>query len=116
MPPKQAQAKTRTIAGIVLLALGSTVMITYAGVFAWGLAGTLSSSTSLYAGLGMASLNAFQALAFDHSLFFSIALRMLVLFSAFTMTLIGIALLPKRAPGVTAGARRGASALPEGDQ
>jgi hypothetical protein len=97
MPGKQAQAKIRTFTGITLLALGSTVMITYAGVFAWGLAGTLSSPTSLYARLGMASLNVFQALAFDHSLFFSIAPRMLVLFSAFAMTLIGIALLSKRA-------------------
>jgi hypothetical protein len=116
MPGKQTQAKIRTLTGIVLLALGSAVMITYAGAFAWRLAGTLSSPTSLYAGLGMASLNIFQALAFDHSLFFSIAPCMLVLFSAFTMTLIGIALLPKRAPGLTLGARRGASARPIGGQ
>jgi hypothetical protein len=116
MPGKRTQAKIRTLTGIVLLALGSAVMITYAGAFAWRLAGTLSSPTSLYAGLGMASLNIFQALAFDHSLFFSIAPRMLVLFSAFTMTLIGIALLSRRATGVPVGARHGASALPKGGQ
>jgi hypothetical protein len=116
MPRKQTQAHIRTIAGIVLLTLGSTIMITYVSVFAWGLAGTFSSSTSLYAGLGRASLNVFQALAFDHSLFFAIALRMLVLFSALAMTLIGIALLPKRTTGATAPRTRSLSALPKGDQ
>jgi hypothetical protein len=116
MPGKQAPSNIRTFTGIVLLAVGSTVMVSYAGALAWGLAGMLSSATSIYAELGMASLNVFQALAFDHSLFFSIAPRMLVLFSAFTMTLIGIALLPKRAKGVTAPGRRGEAALPEGDQ
>jgi hypothetical protein len=117
MPGKQAPANIRTFAGIVLLAAGSTVMVSYAGALAWGLAGILSSPTSLYAGLGMASLNVFQALAFDHSLFFfSIAPRMLVLFSALTMTLIGIALLSRRAAGVPVGARRGASARPIGGQ
>lgn len=114
MPGKQAQSKIRTFTGIALLALGSAVMITYAGAIAWRLEGTLSSPTSLYAGLGMASLNVFQALAFDHSLFFSIAPRMLVLFSAFAMTVIGIALLQKRAAVVTVGPRCGASALPKG--
>jgi hypothetical protein len=116
MPGKQAPANIRTFTGIALLALGSTVMITYAGAFAWRLEGTLSSPTSLYAGLGMASLSIFQALAFEHSLFFSIAPRMLVLFSALTMTLIGIALLPKRSTGVTAPGMRTLSALPKGDQ
>jgi hypothetical protein len=116
MPGKQAQAKIRTFTGIALLALGSAVMITYAGAIAWGLAGTLSSPTSLYAGLGMASLNVFQALAFGHSLLFSITPRMLVLFSALAMTLIGIALVSRRGAGGTLGARRGASALPEGGQ
>ena len=114
MPGKQAQANMRTISGIVLLALGSTVMVVYASALAWRLAETWRSPLGVYAGLGMASLNAFQALAFDHSLFFSIAPRMLVLFSAFAMTLIGIALPRRRAAVVTVGARCGASALPEG--
>lgn len=114
---KQTQNRSvRDISGVVLLALGSTVMVVYAGAFAWRLAETWSSPLSVYAGLGMASLNAFQALAFDHSLFFPIAPRMLVLFSAFTMTLIGIALLRRRAAGGTVDASGGASALPEGGQ
>jgi hypothetical protein len=91
-------------------------MVVYAGDFAWRLAETWSSPLSVYAGLGMASLNAFQAVAFDHSPFLPIALRMLVLFSAFTMTLIGIVLLPKRTTGMTAPGLRSLSALPKGDQ
>jgi len=117
MPGKQAHHRgVRDISGVVLLALGSTVMVVYASAFAWRLAETWNSPLGVYAGLGMASLNVFQALAFDHSLFFSIAPRILVLFSAFAMTLIGIALLPKGAPGVTVGTSHGASALPKGDQ
>ena len=117
MPGKQAHHRgVRDISGVVLLALGSTVMVVYASAFAWRLAERWNSPLGVYAGLGMASLNVFQALAFDHSLFFSIAPRILVLFSAFAMTLIGIALLPKGAPGVTVGASHGASALPKGDQ
>jgi hypothetical protein len=115
MPGKQPQGlSARKISGVALLAAGSAVMILYPGFFAWRLANTLHVSAGVCANLGMASLKAIQALAFDHSLFFSIALRMLVLFSAFTMTLIGLALLPKR--GTTAAGRRSTSALPQGDQ
>jgi hypothetical protein len=96
MTRKQAQNHSiRSVSGAVLLALGSAVMVSYAGIFAWRFEGTLNSSLGVCAGLGMASLHAFQALAFDDSLFFSIALRMLVLFSAFTVTLVGVALLRK---------------------
>jgi hypothetical protein len=117
MTGKQAQNfGIRTITGTALLALGSTVMIACVGIFTWRFAGTLNNSLGVCAGLGMASLHAFQALAFDHSLFFAIALRMLVLFSALTATLIGIALLRRRGTGVTVAGRRDASVLPKGDQ
>lgn len=117
MTRKQQQNHSiRSISGAVLLALGSAVMVSYVGIFAWRFEGTLDSSLGVCAGLVMASLHAFQALAFDDSLFFSIALRMLVLFSAFTVTLIGVALLKRRATGVTAPGRPGVTAPPKGDQ
>jgi hypothetical protein len=117
MTRKQAQDHSiRRISGAVLLALGSAVMVSYAGLFAWRFEGTLNSSLGMCAGLGMASLHAFQALAFDDSLFFSIALRMLVLFSALAMTLIGVALLKRRSTGVTTPGRPGVPTPPRGGQ
>jgi len=96
--------------------VGSAVLILYAGLLVWRLAGTLLLSTSVDAGLAMASLRVLQALAFDQGLFFAIALRMLVLFSALAMTLIGIALLYKRTTGLTTPGIPSLSALPKGDQ
>lgn len=117
MPGKQSHGfSTRKIFGAVLLAAGSAVMILYPGFFAWRLANTWHVSASVCANLGMASLKSVQALAFDHSLFFAIAMRLLVLFSALAMTLIGIALLPKRTTGANPPGMRGLSALPKGGQ
>ena len=115
MPPKAPQHHTPTTSGILLLALGTAIMLAYFGTFGWRLIGTCSPG-SLYTALGMASLHVFQVIAFDHSPFFPIALQMLVLFSAFTMTLIGIALLSKRAIDAAAPGMRPFSALPKGDQ
>jgi hypothetical protein len=117
MPGKQApRPSIRNISGMALVGVGSAVLILYAGVFVWRLAGTLLLSTSVDAGLGMASLRAVQALAFDQGLFFAIALQILVLFSALAMTLMGIALLHQRTTGLTTPGMPSLSALPKGDQ
>jgi hypothetical protein len=117
MPPTSTRnQRIRTISGQAFIAMVSALILGYLGVLAWRMQGTLGSSLGDCTAVGLASLHAFQALAFDHSLFLSIALRMLVLFSALIVTLTGIALLPKRPTGAVAPRSRVVSAQPKGDQ
>jgi hypothetical protein len=109
-----------SVVGISLLAIGSAVLVTYSAALAWQFQAALSStavdSLGFLGGIGLASLHAFRFVALDHAVLLSVVHRILVLCSALIITLIGIALLPRRAARATAPSRRGVSALPKGDQ
>jgi hypothetical protein len=115
-----SQRKIRSIMGMTLLIVGSTVLVAYSAALAWQFSAALNStatdSLGLFGTIGLASLQAIRIIALDHAALLSVAWRILVLCSALIMALIGLALLPKRVRGVTAAAGHAASALPEGDQ
>jgi hypothetical protein len=110
----------RHIVGITLLTIGSAVLVTYSAALAWQFHAALNStavdSLGFLGGIGLASLHAFRIVALDHAVLLSVVHRILVLCSALVVTLIGIALLPKRPIGATASGNRGGSALSKGDQ
>ena len=117
------QTSKRNLSGVVgisLLAIGSAVLVTYSAAMAWQLHAALDSaavdSLGFLGGIGLASLHAFWFIALDHAVLLSVAHRILVLCSALTITLIGIALLPRRSARASAPGTRGVSALPKGDQ
>ena len=109
----------RGVVGIAMLIIGSAVLVTYSAALAWQFHAALNSaavdSLGFLGSIGLASLHAFRIVAFDHALLLSVVHRILVLCSALIVTLIGIALLPKRATAASSG-RRDGSALPKGDQ
>ena len=57
---------------------------------------SLSGSLGSGAGLGLASLHVLQSAAFDHTVFFSFAYRILVSFTAFGIIVAGLALLRRQ--------------------
>jgi hypothetical protein len=93
-PASASRLKSTT--GGVLLVLGSlltlfhlnSLMLQFQPLFSNPLADTLDSS----ARLGITLLHAVQTAVFDHALLFSMASNILVLFSAFTITLVGVVL------------------------
>jgi hypothetical protein len=104
--------------GTTMLIAGSAVLVTYSAALAWQFHSALTSTDSIgfLGGLTLASLHAMRILVLDQAVLLSVAHRILVLCSALIVMLIGIALLPKRAPRITANGWRGhASALPKGD-
>ena len=109
-----------TFVGTAMLTAGSAVLVTYSAALAWQFHSALNSNASDCVGVlgsvAWASLHAMRILVLDHAVLLSVVHRILVLCSALIVMLIGIALLPKRAPEATA--QRGrcdASALPKGD-
>jgi hypothetical protein len=117
------QTSKRTFSGVVgiaFLAIGSAVLVTYSAALAWEFHTALNSaaidSLGFLGSIGLASLHAFRIVALDHAVLLSVVHRILVLCSALIVTLIGIALLPKRATGPTAPLRRNVSAPPKGHQ
>jgi len=106
--------------GIALLTIGSAVLVTYSASLAWQFDAALNStavdSLGFLGSIGLASLHAFRLITLDHSVLLSVVHRILVLCSALIVTLIGIALLPKRATAATAPGSRDRSALPKGAQ
>ncbi len=110
----------RSTVGTALLAIGSTVLVAYSAVLAWqfqaALNNTVMDSLGFFGSIGLASLHAVRIVALDHAVLLSVLHRILVLCSALIVTLIGIALLPKRGTGVTAPGKRELSARPKGDQ
>jgi hypothetical protein len=106
--------------GTALLLIGSTVLVGYSAALAWqfqaGLDSTVADSLGFFGSIGLASLRAVRIVALDHAVLLSVVHRILILCSALIMTLIGIALLPRRGTGVTAPGKRDVGALPKGDQ
>lgn len=101
MAGKQATKNNlRGKVGSILLVTGATVLVVYSAALAWQFQAALSSANNdafgLLGNVGMASLRAVRVVVFDHSVMVLVARRILVLCSALMVTLIGIALLPKR--------------------
>jgi uncharacterized membrane protein len=107
-----------SFAGTAMLILGSAVLVIYSAALAWQFyaANTSADSLGFWGNIGLASLHAFRLVTLDHAALLSVVHRILVLCSALIVTLIGMALLPKRTTGATAHGRRGVSAPPRGDQ
>src|SRR6266852_3326048 len=90
--------------GTALLLIGATVLVAYSVVLTWRFQAALDStamdSLGFFGSIGLASLHAVRLVALDHAVLLSVVHRILVLCSALLVTLIGIALLPKRGTGV----------------
>jgi hypothetical protein len=90
----------RGTVGTALLLIGSAVLVGYSGALAWQFQAALDSTTldslGFFGSIGLASLHAVRIVALDHAVLLSVLHRMLVLCSALIVTLIGIALLPRR--------------------
>jgi hypothetical protein len=106
--------------GTAMLIIGSAVLLAYSAAIAWHLHAELNSSAvdslGLFGSVGLASLRVVRAVALDHAVVLLVVHHILILFFAFLVMLIGIALLPRRAAGVNAPGRRNLSAPPKGDQ
>jgi hypothetical protein len=90
----------RGTVGTVLLLIGSAVLVVYSAALAWQFQAALDSATldslGFFGSIGLASLHAVRIVALDHAVLLSVLQRILVLCSALIVTLIGIALLPRR--------------------
>lgn len=108
MPEKFSLKSTmKSLMGLGFLAIGTAVMLTEC----WSLASRFGSLLAAPAGdslgalteFGLASLRVLQSVVFDHSMLLSLSNSFLISFTAFGITLAGLALLRKRTP--KAGAR-----------
>jgi hypothetical protein len=110
----------RSFVGSAMLIIGSAVLVAYSAAIAWEFHAALSSrgtdSLGLFGSFGLASLHAIRAVALDHAAVLSVVHHILILFFAFLVMLVGIALLPRRAAGVNAPGNRNLSAPPRGVQ
>jgi len=110
----------RSLAGTAMLVIGLMVLLTYSAVMAWqfhaALDGSAVDSLGFFGTVGFASLRVVRAVTVDHSAALSALRHILVLFSAFVVTLAGIALLPRRASGVNASGRPNFPTPPRGEQ
>ena len=105
--------------GSALLVIGSTVLVGYSAALMWQFQAALDSATldslGFLGSIGLASLHAVRIVVLDHAVVLSVVHRILVLCSALIVTLIGIALLPKRGTGATLPGERDMP-LPKGDE
>jgi hypothetical protein len=98
-----SRGNIRSTVGTALLLMGSTVLVAYSLALAWQFQAALNStamdSLGCFGSIGLASLHAVRIVALDHAVLLSVVYRILVLCSALIVTLIGIAVRPKRATG-----------------
>ena len=110
----------RSFLAATMLTVGSGVLLTYSVLMAWQFHSALDSgavdSLGWVGSIGFASLRVVRAVTLGHAVVLSTLRHILVLFSAFVVTLAGIALLPRRASGVNAPGHRNLSAPAEEDQ
>jgi hypothetical protein len=110
----------RGLVGTAMLIVGSAVLVVYSAAIAWQFHATLTStavdSLGLFGSVGLASLHVVRAVALDHAAVLSVVHHIFILFSAFLVMLVGIALLARRPAGVNAPGCRNLSAPPKGDQ
>jgi hypothetical protein len=94
-----SKSNPKSILGGAFLAAGIALMLWTGGLDMQAgsvLERVLTGSFGSLAGLGLVSLQAVQAAAFDHSAFLWLVCRMLVSFSALGMAVAGLALLPRK--------------------
>jgi amino acid permease len=110
----------RSFAGTAMFIVGAAVLVAYSVAIAWQFHAALDRSAvdslGLFGSVGLASLHVVRAVALDHAAVLSVVRHILILFSAFLVMLVGIALLARRARGVNAPGGRSFSAPPRGDQ
>jgi hypothetical protein len=115
-----ARRNIRRKVGTALLLVGSAVLVGYSAALAWQFQAALDSATldslGFFGSIGLASLHAVRIVALDHAVLLSVLHRILVLCSALIVTLIGIALLPRRGTSASAPGKRNVPAPPKGDQ
>jgi hypothetical protein len=99
----------KRIIGAVLLVAGSIVMLAYLSILGLQVQDFLNASPiglmGSSVGFGLTSLRLISHLAFDHGAVYSLAYKMLVLFSAFAVILAGLALLQNRAANMVSSDR-----------
>ena len=110
----------RSFVGTAMLIIGLMVLLTYSAVMAWQFHAALDASAvdslGLLGSVGFASLRVVRAVTVDHAAVLSALRHILVLFSAFLVTLAGIALLPRRTARVNASGRPNFPTPPRGEQ
>jgi hypothetical protein len=115
---KNSKRNFSNFAGTAMLIAGSAVLVTYSAAIAWqlhaALNGSAADSLGLFGSIGLASLHMIRAVALDHAAVLSVVHHILILFSAFLVMLVGIALLVRRATGVNAHGSPSLSAPPRG--
>jgi hypothetical protein len=91
-----SKANLRSITGAAFLAGGAALMVSQLGLLAFQirtfLNNSLLDSLGSGAGLGLASLHVLQSAAFNHTVLFSFAYKILVSFTAFGIIVAGLAL------------------------
>ena len=114
------KSNLRILVANAMLIVGSAVLVTYSAIIAWQFHAALNSSSvdrlGLLGSIGLASLRVVRAATIDHAVVLSVVRHILILFSAFLVMLVGIALLHRRSAGVNAPGGRSLSAPPRGDQ
>ena len=120
MTRTQNSKRNFSFVGTAMLIAGSTVLVAYSAAITWQLHAALNSSAAdalgLFGSVGLASLHVVRAVALDRAAVLSVVHHILILFSAFLVMLIGIALLARRSTSVNAPGKRRSSAPPRGDQ
>lgn len=117
LPLHSPNRNLRGLVGVVMFIGGSAVLVAYSAVIAWRLQ-ALSGGDALgvLGSLGLTSLHAVRNVALEPALALSVAPHVLILFSAFLATLVGIAFIPRRALGGPAPDAPKLSAPRKGDQ
>ena len=89
----------KKILGMALVIAGSAIMLGYLGLLGFQITAFLDASPanllSSHFSLGLTSLRLVPYVAFDHAALFSLTHKMLVLFSAFVVSVAGLALFAK---------------------
>ena len=96
-----SRGAAKMITGMVLTILGAAALLVQAGALAWQAHVIVTDPLGPTAAIGVSSMHALQALAFNPAAVTAVEHRLLVLFSAFIMTLIGFALLRSKRVGVS---------------
>ena len=110
----QSERMRRAKIGAILLLAGSMVLVAYSTMLAWQIEAAWDSAATASMGtlgsIGFVSLHAVRVLLLDHAALLSALRSILVLCSALIVTVLGLALLPKRVSRADAlGASRASS-------
>ena len=110
----------KPIVGKVLLAAGLVFLLVFVGSLALQFESLFriqeANTLGLGATMGMALFRTLQAVAFEHSLLFSVLTKILVSFSAFVVAMAGAALLRSQSAQPTKATQSSSAGYFEGDR